>query len=68
VFRDMFGDLVASLGDYPHDGLTVPARPKTQSTRMLKAMCPECGYTIRLTKSWADKGLPYCHVQFVLSK
>ena len=59
VFRDMFGDLVASLGDYPHDGLTVPAKPKTQSTRMLKAMC-SCGYTIRLTKTWADKGLPTC--------
>jgi hypothetical protein len=65
----MFGDLVASLGDYPHDGLTVPAKPKTQSTRMLKAMC-SCGYTIRLTKTWADKGLPtcLCGSNFVLSK
>jgi hypothetical protein len=35
-------------------------RPKKQSTRMLKAECPECGYTIRLTKKWADLGLPSC--------
>src|SRR4030088_2490873 len=26
----------------------------------LKADCPECGYTIRLTKKWADLGLPSC--------
>jgi hypothetical protein len=31
-----------------------------QSTRMLKAECAECGYTIRLTKKWADVGLPSC--------
>jgi hypothetical protein len=35
-------------------------RPKKQGTRMLKAECPECGYTIRLTKKWADVGLPTC--------
>ena len=35
-------------------------RPKKQSARMLKAECPECGYTIRLTKKWADVGLPSC--------
>jgi hypothetical protein len=35
-------------------------RPKKQSTRMLKAECPECGYTIRLTRRWADMGLPSC--------
>ncbi len=27
---------------------------------MLKAECPECGYTIRLSKRWADLGLPTC--------
>jgi hypothetical protein len=36
---------------------------------MLKAVCPACGYTVRLTKKWADLGLPLCHQdgeQFVL--
>jgi hypothetical protein len=27
---------------------------------MLKAECPECGYTVRLAKKWADVGLPSC--------
>ena len=35
-------------------------RPKKQYTRMLRAECPECGYTIRLTQKWADVGLPTC--------
>ncbi len=35
-------------------------RPKPQGTRMLKADCSCCGYTIRITKKWADKGLPAC--------
>jgi hypothetical protein len=35
-------------------------RPKKQSTRMLKAECPECGYTIRLSKRWVAVGLPSC--------
>jgi hypothetical protein len=29
---------------------------------MLKAECPECGYTIRLAKKRADVGLPSCPV------
>lgn len=27
---------------------------KTQSTRMLKACCDECGYTVRISKKWLD--------------
>ena len=69
VFRTQFGALVESLGVYPHARLNVGANRKTQSTRMLKASCPACGYTIRLTKTWADLGLPVCPrdaVTFVL--
>lgn len=33
---------------------------KRQSTRMLKAACAECGYTVRLTKKWALVGAPHC--------
>jgi hypothetical protein len=32
---------------------------------MLKAECSECGYTIRLTKKWADLGLPNCPIDNV---
>lgn len=64
-FRDYMGDIVRSLGDYPHAALNVRANKKTQSTRMLKACCVGCGYTVRLTAKWAYKqdgtpNLPLC--------
>ena len=37
-------------------------RLKKQSTRLLKAECPDCGYTIRLAKKWADLRLPSCPI------
>lgn len=39
---------------------TPPKESKPQSTRLLKADCGTCGYTIRLTMKWASKGLPAC--------
>lgn len=49
------------LGAYPHGRLNNLSNEKpTQSTRLLKAECPDCGYTIRLTKKWAAVGLPIC--------
>jgi len=50
-------DVLGKLGPFPHAVLTPASKPQT--TRMLKAWC-ECGYTIRLTKKWADLGLPTC--------
>jgi hypothetical protein len=47
------------LGEYPHAALNVGRVLTPQSTRMLKASC-HCGYTVRLTKKWADAGLPCC--------
>jgi hypothetical protein len=35
---------------------------KVQTTRRLKAVCPSCGYTVRLTSKWAALGLPSCPV------
>ena len=34
-------------------------RPKSQTGRMLKAAC-SCGYTIRVSRKWADAGMPTC--------
>ena len=59
TFFAAYGDMLDGLGDYPHAALTFTAR-KTQSTRMLKACCPTCGYTVRMTQKWADQGLPTC--------
>ena len=58
-FKSQYKALIESLGPYPHAKLNVSAVMKKQSTRMLKAVCG-CGYTIRLTKIWADRGLPTC--------
>jgi hypothetical protein len=56
-----FGAIIDSLGAYPHAALTMSNR-KVQTTRMLKAVCPSCGYTVRLTSKWAALGLPSCPV------
>lgn len=70
AFKTNFKDLIESLGTYPHASLNVSRVHKTQTTRMLKAICEEriyqdgepttCGYTVRLTSKWADIGLPPC--------
>jgi hypothetical protein len=79
-FRTNFAPILDSLGIYPHAKLNVEGSYKPQGTRMLKAVCGTCvenapdgtvksQYTIRVTKTWADKGLPTCQcgTQFVLS-
>lgn len=39
--------------------LVTSAKPK-QTTRLLKAACNECGYTVRVTQRWLDIGPPHC--------
>lgn len=52
--------LISEIGPYPHPALTHQGTAKKQTTRMLKALCPLCGYTIRLTQKWAEVGMPTC--------
>lgn len=61
---DAFKSEMSSLidTDYPHASLNAGVDEKKQGTRMLKACCPSCGYTIRLTAKWAQLGLPDCPV------
>lgn len=35
-------------------------RPPKEATRMLKASCEECGYTVRVTRKWLEIGPPHC--------
>lgn len=35
---------------------------KKQKTRLLKACCGECGYTVRVTSKWLEIGPPHCPV------
>jgi len=52
--------IAKTLGKYPHSALKITRGAKVQSTRLLKAVCPECGYTIRVTAKWVEVGLPTC--------
>lgn len=54
-------ELIVQLGDYPHARLVASNKPKTQTTRMLKVVCKECGCVVRMTRKWLDDaGLPTC--------
>jgi hypothetical protein len=53
--------LETKLGGYPHDTLNVNAGKKKQGSRLLKVLCEDCGYTVRVTRIWIDKlGCPIC--------
>jgi len=58
-FDAAYKNIIESLGAYPHAALSLNEKPK-QQTRMLKASCAVCGYTVRLTQKWANLGLPIC--------
>jgi hypothetical protein len=53
-------EMVAHLGPYPHAELHNLTVPK-QGTRMLKLLCPICGFTCRTTRKWlVEVGTPTC--------
>lgn len=49
---------------YPHAMLNShiddATGPKKQGTRLLKVLCPACGYTVRIAQKWIDAGFPVC--------
>jgi hypothetical protein len=60
LFKKEATAILKKLGPYPHDRLTPSAKHKAQPTRLIKAGCAECGYVIRVTQKWIEKGLPIC--------
>jgi hypothetical protein len=54
--------IVSAIGPVPHSALTLANIAKVQSTRLLKCTCPECGYTVRVTRKWLDVAMPTCTV------
>lgn len=52
-------EIAEELGKYPHSKIT-PKNMKKQSTRMLKLLCPSCGYLARTSQKWIDLGTPTC--------
>jgi hypothetical protein len=53
---------VQPVGDNDNDEDAAPInnRPPKQSTRLLKVICTECGYTARVTRKWLEHGAPHC--------
>ena len=45
------------LGPFPRAAFTGQRHP---GSRLLKAVCPNCGCKIRITQLWADRGMPSC--------
>lgn len=56
----VLNDYSKMLGPFPHQALTPGGGPKKQGTRLLKVLCPRCGYAVRVTAKWVDVGLPTC--------
>jgi hypothetical protein len=55
--------ILARLGRYPHAAVTRNESEK-QSTRLIKVMCADCGYTARVTRKWlVFRGAPFCPCQ-----
>jgi hypothetical protein len=52
--------LITDIGPYPHSKLSLSPRLAKQTTRLLKVSCEGCGYTVRITRQWLDKGAPIC--------
>lgn len=52
-------ELAKTLGEYPHKKLDADVRAK-QKARLMKGECPDCGYVIRVTRTWIEVGMPMC--------
>lgn len=55
-------EIATELGEYPHAKLDSLKSPrKTQTTRMVKCECKECGFIVRTTRKWLEEvGAPHC--------
>lgn len=60
-FRARIAPILAAVGPYPHAKLDISSALKKQTTRLLKATCADCGYTVRTTAKWLSAvGAPLC--------
>jgi len=58
--RERLNALHSQMPEYPHRTLDMRVDGKKQGTRLLKIVCPACGYTARTTRQWIERGLPTC--------
>jgi hypothetical protein len=52
--------ILAGMEAYPHVAMDATKERGSVGSRLRKAACPECGYTIRVTRQWLNVGLPTC--------
>jgi hypothetical protein len=57
--KERLRQVIESVGPYPHAAMDFEQRQK-EGTRLIKAVCPHCGYTVRVTNIWASTGAPVC--------
>lgn len=62
AFKRWIADMLARIGEYPAGSLNAMTTGRTkQKTRLLKAECGACGYTVRVTRKWVEEaGAPHC--------
>lgn len=61
IARDTLGaTIIPGAGVAAGEGELAP--PPVQGTRMIKAACRDCGYTVRLTRKWIAVAVPQCPV------
>ena len=51
---------IAAEPAYPHAPLTAATSPTKPGSRLLKARCEACGYTVRVTRQWLKIASPIC--------
>lgn len=65
TLKTVIAPILKRAGKLPHSALnTMHTGRKKQTTRLLKAECEECGYTVRVTAKWVNEaGAPFCGVR-----
>jgi hypothetical protein len=53
-------EVAKAMGKYPHAAANDLKTNKPQTTRLLKVVCPACGYVVRVSAKWAQVGMPKC--------
>lgn len=63
--REVMDPILKKAGKLPHKKLSsYTTGRKKQGTRLLKAECRVCGYTVRLAAKWLSLGAPICgHIE-----
>ena len=59
-FEEAIREWIMAESAYPHAPLSAATSPTKPGSRLLKARCEACGYTVRVTRQWIDIASPVC--------